>query len=528
MSGFNVAVTMSWDCDVWPAALSACWTVCEPAVQVVVATGRGAAVPIPTAGPYVTPSADVLAVNVIEVPTGVLLCQVKKFHEGLRPAEQVAVKLTTNGAVLYVQEPGSHVGKRSEHLVVRKDGREINKVPMHAVRQVVVCGNVQVSTQALETLAANDIPVMYLTGYGRFVGAFMPAMPKNVGLREAQFRHFADGAECLKLAKAVVRAKLTNQRTLLMRSLRSGGDRGSEEPAARGMADLLRKLDDAESLESVLGREGQGAALYFGEFNRFLKAQPPGQGFDFTVRNRRPPRDPVNALLSFAYAMLAKDCFSAVCTVGVRPLQGFLPLEQARQAVAGPGPVGGVPRRHRRQRRVDAHQQRDADAEGLPGLEGGVPPDGRGPQDVLPRLRDAQDDRGDAPGVRLQDVLRADAGGAGADARLVCAGRHPGVHRVHGALMESFLVCYDISDPKRLRKVAATCEDFGYRKQFSVFLCRLSATDFVRLRNRLYDLIKLDEDQVLLIPLCPKCVGAIEALGRPTEPPEARDVVLVI
>src|SRR5215208_6101094 len=89
-----------------------------------------------------------------------------------------------DGAVLYLQEPGSHVGKRSEHLVVKKDGRELARVPMHAVRQVVVFGNVQVSTQALETLAANDIPVAYLTGYGRFLGAFVPAMPKNVGLRE--------------------------------------------------------------------------------------------------------------------------------------------------------------------------------------------------------------------------------------------------------------------------------------------------------------------------------------------------------
>ncbi len=94
--------------------------------------------------------------------------------------------------------------------------------------------------------------------------------------------------------------------------------------------------------------------------------------------------------------------------------------------------------------------------------------------------------------------------------------------------MDSYLVCYDISDPKRLRKVATACEDYGYRKQLSVFLCRPSATDFVRLRNRLYDIIKLDEDQVLLIPMCPKCVGAIEALGRPTEPPEGRDVVMVV
>ena len=73
----------------------------------------------------------------------------------------------------------------------------------------------------------------------------------------------------------------------------------------------------------MLGLEGQGAALYFGEFGRFLKAQPAGRGFGFATRNRRPPRDPVNALLSFAYAMLTKDCFSAVCTVGFDPYQGF-------------------------------------------------------------------------------------------------------------------------------------------------------------------------------------------------------------
>jgi len=94
--------------------------------------------------------------------------------------------------------------------------------------------------------------------------------------------------------------------------------------------------------------------------------------------------------------------------------------------------------------------------------------------------------------------------------------------------MDSYMVAYDISDPKRLRKVARVCEDFGYRKQFSVFLCRLSATDFVRLRSRLYDLLKLEEDQVLFIPLCAKCVNQIEAIGRPTEAHDAKDVVVVV
>lgn len=93
--------------------------------------------------------------------------------------------------------------------------------------------------------------------------------------------------------------------------------------------------------------------------------------------------------------------------------------------------------------------------------------------------------------------------------------------------MDSYMVSYDISDPKRLRKVATVCEDFGVRKQYSVFLCRLSATDFVRLRSRLYDVIALEKDQVLFIPLCAKCVQGIEALGRSTEAHDARDVVIV-
>jgi CRISPR-associated protein Cas2 len=93
--------------------------------------------------------------------------------------------------------------------------------------------------------------------------------------------------------------------------------------------------------------------------------------------------------------------------------------------------------------------------------------------------------------------------------------------------MDSYIVAYDISHPKRLRKVATTCEDFGVRRQYSVFLCRLSATDFVRLRSRLYDLIHLEEDQVLFIPLCAKCVQLIDAIGRPTEARDARDVVVV-
>jgi CRISPR-associated protein Cas1 len=280
-------------------------------------------------------------------------------RQQLTPAEESTAGITRvlpqsdEGAVLYLQEPGSHVGKRSEHLVVRKDGAEIQRTPIAAIRQVVVFGNVQLSTQALECLATLEVPVVYLTGYGRFIAALQPAPTKNVLLRVNQHRLFADPQRALALARAVVRAKISNQRTLLMRCLRSrspdapasGGckppeflgceppeilaceppesHRGSDEPAAREMAELLARLDRIADPAVLLGTEGQAANLYFGQFHRLLKAPSPGSGFDFKSRNRRPPRDPVNALLSFGYALLLKDCFSALCTVGFDPYCGF-------------------------------------------------------------------------------------------------------------------------------------------------------------------------------------------------------------
>jgi CRISPR-associated protein Cas2 len=93
--------------------------------------------------------------------------------------------------------------------------------------------------------------------------------------------------------------------------------------------------------------------------------------------------------------------------------------------------------------------------------------------------------------------------------------------------MDTYLVAYDICDPKRLRKVAKVCEDFGLRRQYSVFFCRLAAVDLVRLKSRLYDVVNLDRDQVLFIPLCARCASAIEAVGKPIEAHDARDVVIV-
>jgi len=243
-------------------------------------------------------------------------------------------------AVLYLQENGSHIGKRSEHLVVSLKGQEIQRIPIVSIRQVVVFGNIQVSTQALQTLAEAEVPLVFLNTYGKFIATVLPAPPKNVALRAGQYQLFSEAARALTLARSVVAAKIANQRTLLMRSLRSQprasadgegpepepsgpGLRASDEPAAREMAEMLARVANAADPGVLLGLEGQSAAVYFANFGRMLKAKAPGATFDFTTRNRRPPRDPVNSLLSFAYALLVKDCFSAVCTVGFDPYQGF-------------------------------------------------------------------------------------------------------------------------------------------------------------------------------------------------------------
>jgi CRISP-associated protein Cas1 len=233
------------------------------------------------------------------------------------------------GAVLYLQEQRAYVGKRSERLVVSLERQEISRVPLATVRQVVVFGNVQISTQALETLVQQEIPVVLLTRYGRFIGTLTPAPSKNVMLRVNQYRTFSDPLRALDLAKAVVKAKIINQRALLMRSLRSASNndeesvRGSDDPAAMEMARMLARVDEVSDAGVLLGVEGQAASAYFGAFQRMLQASVPGSAFDFRTRNRRPPRDPVNALLSFGYALLAKDVFSALLTVGFDPYLGF-------------------------------------------------------------------------------------------------------------------------------------------------------------------------------------------------------------
>jgi CRISPR-associated protein Cas1 len=199
---------------------------------------------------------------------------------------------------------------------------------LESIAQVVIYGPIQLSTQTMTVLLDMEIPTFLLSAYGRFLGALLPAPSRNSNLRLLQYRSFDNPEIKLSLSKEIVRAKIANCRTLFMRSLRSqeleeNGEEEGNEPTALGLKQLLDKTERADSLETLLGLEGAAARGYFGNFERLLKPAAKAPGFSFEHRNRRPPTDPVNALLSLAYSLLAKECFSAALTVGFDPYFGF-------------------------------------------------------------------------------------------------------------------------------------------------------------------------------------------------------------
>ncbi|MEY4580824.1 MAG: hypothetical protein RL701_5527 [Pseudomonadota bacterium] len=217
---------------------------------------------------------------------------------------------------LYVQDHGAQIGLSGERLRVRgQDGS--THVRLMNTAQVVVRGNVQISTQAARALLDRGIPVVYLTGGGWFSGRLAGTDTNNIDLRMAQYRAAQDPKSCLRLARDFIAAKIRNTRTMLRRN------HEAVDPVVLGqLKQLTRKARQCESLESLLGIEGAAARVYFQSFSGMFKPHKLG-AFDFERRNRRPPRDPVNALLSFAYALLTKELVITLSSVGLEPLLGF-------------------------------------------------------------------------------------------------------------------------------------------------------------------------------------------------------------
>jgi CRISPR-associated protein Cas1 len=231
---------------------------------------------------------------------------------------------------LYVSTAGCSLGRKSELIVVRHKNEVVQEVRISDVDHVAIFGPATISTALVQTLAEKDIPVTYFSLGGWFYGLTRGHSLKNVFTRIEQFAVANDRADSMRYARAFVHGKLRNQRTFLMRN------HVQPEPL---VLDQLRHAAGAAlratGEEELLGIEGAGAAAYYGAFPGLVKleqaddptqADRPGQAFfnfDFVRRNRRPPRDAVNALLSLAYSLLARDCTIAAHAVGLDPYIGF-------------------------------------------------------------------------------------------------------------------------------------------------------------------------------------------------------------
>jgi CRISPR-associated protein Cas1 len=221
---------------------------------------------------------------------------------------------------LYITGYNFTVGKSNDVLQVREKGQLVQEVRIREISQVNVCGNVSLTAGAVQALCEAERPIAHFSFGGWFYGMTQGLGLKNVFLRQEQFRRAGDEAFCLRVAREIVASKIRNQRTLLQRN--------HIEPPARAI-DALKRLArqalDAGQLDTLLGLEGTAAHYYFANLAGMLKVDDEADRpqFDFTRRNRRPPRDPVNALLSFGYSMLARDLTITCHAIGFDPFMGF-------------------------------------------------------------------------------------------------------------------------------------------------------------------------------------------------------------
>lgn len=226
-------------------------------------------------------------------------------------------------ATLYLNEQQSIVKKRDGYLIVQYPDRQKKEVPLIKVTQVVVSGDVTLTTPALHTLLEQGIEVCFLSFYGHFRGRLSPPIARNVQLRKAQYRTHANPEQALSIAQACVRGKLENMRTILLHANRTMPCDEIQE-ATVGIRHMVQQTAQATTTGSLLGVEGNGSALYFGVFGKLLR-----DPLNFTHRRRRPPTDPVNALLGLSYTLLLHQVLAAIQIVGFDPCLGF--LHQPRQ-----------------------------------------------------------------------------------------------------------------------------------------------------------------------------------------------------
>lgn len=223
---------------------------------------------------------------------------------------------------LYVQSQGSYLRQEGETVVIEREHEIVAKIPIHTLSSIVCFGNVLCSPFLLGLCGERGVHVSFLSEHGRFLARVVGPISGNVLLRAAQMRAAEDPGNARNLASSFVAGKILNTRKVLQRRLR---DHGEDESCAKAVISLAAQcscIKSAIDVNAIRGVEGEAAACYFEVFNSLIVAQR--DIFTIQNRNRRPPLDPMNALLSFHYTLLAHDCTAALESVGLDPQIGFL------------------------------------------------------------------------------------------------------------------------------------------------------------------------------------------------------------
>lgn len=235
---------------------------------------------------------------------------------------------------LYVTRQGLYLHKDGETVVVEKDKQTVLRLPVHNLSGVVVFGNSSMSPYLMNMCAEKGVAISYFTEHGKFLARVEGPISGNVHLRMAQMRAHEDKARKTDLARSFVIGKVMNSRSVLLRRMRDHGATEQLEASSDCHLQILSRLkENVFDVASLRGLEGEAAASYFSAFNDLLVAQQ--DRFSISSRNRRPPMDPMNAILSYMYALLAHDCRAALEGVGLDPQIGFLhELRSGRPALA--------------------------------------------------------------------------------------------------------------------------------------------------------------------------------------------------
>jgi CRISPR-associated protein Cas1 len=227
--------------------------------------------------------------------------------------------------VLYVTTPESYVGCDGDNVVVRVDSEERLRVPVHILESIVCFGYMGASPALMRLCGERGVGLSFVSEAGRFLGRLEGAVRGNVLLRREQYRIADDYLRSTQLASRFIMAKIANSRSVLRRAIRDHGDeldKGCLEAASARLLEGVRELMTCSDLDAIRGIEGDAAHTYFSHFNSLVLEQR--ESFLITGRNRRPPRDNMNSLLSFLYTLLLHDTQSALESVGLDPYVGFL------------------------------------------------------------------------------------------------------------------------------------------------------------------------------------------------------------